>query len=71
MNSNTFSDQKDQKHSYKFGSLTHTDRATRKQAIDHNIECIEIGKELGSKELTVWIPANSISPMPLVIIWIH
>ena len=62
MNSNTFSDQKDQKHSYKFGSLTHTNKATRKQAIDHNIECIEIGKELGSKALTVWIGDGSNFP---------
>ena len=44
MNSNTFQDQAGQKLSYKFGSLTHTDRAVREQAIDHNIECIEIGK---------------------------
>ena len=62
MNSNTFSDQKTQKHSYKFGSLTHTDKATRKQAIEHNIECIEIGKELGSKALTVWIGDGSNFP---------
>jgi len=62
MNSNTFSDQKGQKHSYKFGSLTHTDKATRKQAVDHNIECIEIGKELGSRALTVWIGDGSNFP---------
>ena len=62
VNSNTFSDEKDQKHSYKFGSLTHNDKATRKQAIDHNIECIEIGKELGSKALTVWIGDGSNFP---------
>ena len=62
MNSNTFSDQKDQKHSYKFGSLTHSDNATRKQAVEHNIECIEIGKELGSKALTVWIGDGSNFP---------
>ena len=62
MNSNTFSDQGDQKHSYKFGSLTHTNKPTRKQAIDHNIECIEIGKELGSKALTVWIGDGSNFP---------
>ena len=55
MNSNTFQDQKEQKLSYKFGSLTHTDLAVRQQAIDHNIECIEIGKTLNSKALTVWI----------------
>ena len=62
MNSNTFSDQKDQKHSYKFGSLTHTDKATRRQAVEHNVECIEIGKELGSKALTVWIADDSNFP---------
>ena len=62
MNSNTFADDKNQKHSYKFGSLTHTDRTTRKQAIEHNLECIEIGKELGSKALTVWIGDGSNFP---------
>ncbi len=55
MNSNTFQDQKHQKRSYKFGSLTHTDKATRRQAVEHNIECIEIGRAVGSKALTVWI----------------
>lgn len=55
MNSNTFQDQVGQWLSYKFGSLTHPDRAVREQAIEHNIECIEIGKTLGSKAHTVWI----------------
>lgn len=55
MNSNTFQDQRGQKFSYKFGSLTHPDPAVRRQAVEHNIECIEIGKVLGSKALTVWI----------------
>ena len=55
MNSNTFQDQDDQELSYKFGSLTHPDAAVRRQAVEHNIECIEIGKVLGSKALTVWI----------------
>jgi L-rhamnose isomerase/sugar isomerase len=55
MNSNTFQDQPGQKHSYKFGSLTHTDKAVRDQAVAHNIECIEIGETLGSKAHTVWI----------------
>jgi L-rhamnose isomerase/sugar isomerase len=55
MNSNTFQDQVGQEHSYKFGSLTHADKAVRQQAIEHNIECIEIGKTLGSKAHTVWI----------------
>lgn len=55
MNSNTFQDQPGQKHSYRFGSLTHPDKAVRTQAIEHNIECIEIGKTIGSKAHTVWI----------------
>jgi len=55
MNSNTFQDQRGQKLSYKFGSLTHPDPGVRRQAVEHNIECIEIGKLLGSKALTVWI----------------
>jgi L-rhamnose isomerase / sugar isomerase len=55
VNSNTFQDQKGQTLSYKFGSLVHSDKATRQQAVEHNLECIEIGKALGSNALTVWI----------------
>lgn len=62
MNSNTFSDAPGQAHSYKYGSLSHTDAATRAQAVEHNIECIEIGKALGSKALTVWIGDGSNFP---------
>jgi len=62
INSNTFSDQKGQAHSYKFGSLTHTDAATRAQAVAHNIDCIEIGQKIGSKALTVWVGDGSNFP---------
>ena len=62
MNSNTFSDAKDQKLSYKFGSLSHADAAVRRQAVEHNKECIEIGKTLGSKALTIWIGDGSNFP---------
>jgi L-rhamnose isomerase / sugar isomerase len=62
MNSNTFSDAADQAHSYKYGSLSHKDAATRAQAVEHNIECIEIGHALGSKALTVWIGDGSNFP---------
>ena len=55
VNSNTFQDQKNQPLSYKFGSLTHADKGTRSQAVEHNLECIEIGRQLGSTALTVWI----------------
>ena len=59
MNSNTFQDQPGQKHSYKYGSLSHADAAVRRQAIDHNLECIKIGKKIGSKALTVWVGDGS------------
>jgi L-rhamnose isomerase/sugar isomerase len=59
MNSNTFQDQPGQKKSYKYGSLSHTDAAVRKQAIEHNIECIGIGQKIGSKALTVWVGDGS------------
>ena len=62
MNSNTFQDQPDQTQSYKFGSLSHTNAATRQQAIEHNLETIEIGAKLGSKALTVWIGDGSNFP---------
>ncbi|MFM1864094.1 MAG: L-rhamnose catabolism isomerase [Pseudomonadota bacterium] len=55
VNSNTFQDQVDQPHSYKFGSLASASQDTRAQAITHNIRCIEIGRALGSEAITVWI----------------
>ena len=62
MNSNTFQDQKDQVLSYKFGSLQNTNKAIRRQAIEHNIEVIKHGIELGSKALTVWLSDGSCFP---------
>ncbi|UXM94898.1 L-rhamnose catabolism isomerase [Bartonella sp. HY329] len=62
INSNTFSDSAGQIYSYKYGSLSHTDAKVRRQAIEHNIECIRIGNELGSKALTVWIGDGSNFP---------
>lgn len=62
MNSNTFQDQPDQKLSYKFGSMQHVDKAVRQQAIDHNIEVIKYGIELGSDSLTVWLSDGSSFP---------
>lgn len=62
VNSNTFQDQPDQPHSYKFGSMQHTDPAVRKQAVDHNIDVIKHGIALGSKSLTVWLSDGSSFP---------
>jgi L-rhamnose isomerase / sugar isomerase len=55
VNSNTFQDQAGQAQTYKFGSLTAQSKAAREQAVAHNIDCIELGKTLGSKGLTVWV----------------
>ncbi|QQT30278.1 sugar isomerase [Sphingobacterium multivorum] len=62
MNSNTFQDQVGQEHSYKFGSLHHVDPRVRQQAIDHNIEVIDFGKQLGSTCLSVWLADGSSFP---------
>ena len=62
MNSNTFQDQPDQERSYKYGSMQHVDKAVRKQAVEHNIEVIKYGVELGSESLTVWLADGSNFP---------
>ena len=62
MNSNTFQDQQNQQHSYKYGSLQHVDKSVRKQAIAHNMDVIKHGIDLGSKSLTVWLSDGSCFP---------
>jgi len=62
VNSNTFQDQPNQINSYKFGSLQHTDKEVRQQAIKHNIEVINQGVALGSKSLTIWLSDGSCFP---------
>ncbi|MBN2489332.1 MAG: L-rhamnose catabolism isomerase [Planctomycetes bacterium] len=62
VNSNTFEDQPGQRHSYKFGSLTHTDPAVRRQAVEHNLDCLALGRALGARALSVWIADGSNFP---------
>lgn len=62
MNSNTFQDQPGQQYTYKYGSLQNVNKATRQQAVDHNIEVIKYGVELGSQSLTVWLSDGSCFP---------
>ncbi len=50
INSNTFQDD-----DYKLGSLTHADPAVRRKAVDHNLECIEIMNQTGSRDLKIWL----------------
>lgn len=59
VNSNTFQDQSGQEHSYKFGSLSNADAKSRDLAIAHNLDCIKLGEQLGSKALTVWVGDGS------------
>lgn len=62
VNSNTFQDQVGQKSSYKFGSLSNTDKASRELAIAHNLDCIGFGQALGAKSLTIWVGDGSNHP---------
>jgi L-rhamnose isomerase/sugar isomerase len=62
VNSNTFQDQPDSQYSYRNGSLGAADEKVRAQAIAHNIDCIEIGKKLSSKAITVWVGDGSNFP---------
>lgn len=62
VNSNTFQDQPDQKLSYRYGSLCHTDKAVRDQAVAHNLEVVEYGVELGTNILSVWLSDGAIFP---------
>jgi len=62
VNSNTFQDQKNAAESYKYGSLSNTSEAVRAQAIQHNLDVITIGNQLGSKSLTVWLADGSCFP---------
>jgi len=62
MNSNTFQDQPGANESYKHGSLSSTVTTSRDYAIQHNLDVIKIGEQLGSKSLTVWLADGSNFP---------
>ncbi len=62
VNSNTFQDQPGQQQSYKLGSFSNPSASVRRQAIDHHLRVIEIGKELGSSAITVWLADGSNYP---------
>ncbi len=50
INSNTFQDEE-----YKLGSLCSPYAASRKRAIQHNIDCIDIMTATGSRDLKIWL----------------
>lgn len=49
INPNVFQDQ-----AYKFGSVCSPDEAVRRQAIQHMLDSITLGKEVGAKLLSLW-----------------
>ena len=57
INPNLFQDQE-----YKFGSLCNPSAAIREQAVNHVLDCIEIGKRLNSRDVSLWLPDGSNYP---------
>ena len=57
INPNVFQDQ-----IYKNGSLGNPDAAIRQAALDHILESIEIGKQTGSRDVSLWFADGSSYP---------
>jgi len=51
INSNVFQDD-----DYRLGSLVHPDAAVRDKAVAHHLDCIEVMRATGSKDLKIWLP---------------
>ncbi|WP_274650435.1 L-rhamnose isomerase [Paenibacillus humicola] len=49
VNPNLFQDE-----DYMLGSVTNADAAIRRKATDHLLECVDIAKETGSRDLSLW-----------------
>jgi L-rhamnose isomerase/sugar isomerase len=57
VNSNLFQDD-----DYRLGSLTNRDPKIRAKAIAHHLECIDIMRATGSKDLKIWLPDGTNYP---------
>ncbi len=57
INPNLFQDQQ-----YKFGSIANPSAEIRRMAMDHLLDCVEIGKALGSADVSCWIADGSNYP---------
>jgi L-rhamnose isomerase/sugar isomerase len=51
INSNLFQDD-----DYMLGSLAHPDSRVRAKAVAHHVECVEIMRQTGSRDLKLWLP---------------
>jgi L-rhamnose isomerase/sugar isomerase len=51
INSNLFQDD-----DYRLGSLANPHPGIRDKAVDHHLQCIEIMRQTGSKDLKIWLP---------------
>ena len=57
INPNLFQDQE-----YKFGSLCNPNEAIREQAVGHMLDSIEIARQLGCRDISLWLPDGSNYP---------
>jgi L-rhamnose isomerase/sugar isomerase len=57
INPNLFQDQE-----YKFGSLCNPDAGVREQAVAHVLDSIELARELGCRDISLWLPDGSNYP---------
>ena len=57
INPNLFQDQE-----YKYGSIANPDAEIRRKALAHLLDCVEIGRELGSQDISLWIADGSNYP---------
>ena len=57
INPNLFQDQE-----YKYGSLCNPSAAIREHALEHMLDSIEIGKALGSRDISLWMADGSNYP---------
>jgi L-rhamnose isomerase/sugar isomerase len=57
INPNVFQDQ-----IYKYGSLGNPDPEIRKAALQHILDCVEIGKQTGSRDVSLWFGDGSSFP---------
>jgi L-rhamnose isomerase/sugar isomerase len=57
INPNVFQDQE-----YKFGSLGNPDGRVRERALNHILDSIEIGRDLGSRDISLWFADGSNYP---------